>query len=166
MYMFSEMNQSEYSIIDLWIKSVSVSLQENEKDTTYSLPLETLIDLINKLYYNKYKKLCRYKIITNNNKNTIQLYRNDFIDFFYKKQINSNWTYLKYKDYNIRWNCVIYLYQPNTKSYQSKTKKKSKTKDISSSLESSSSSSENNTKKKYKNNVNVKDFFDLVSDSE
>ncbi len=166
--MFSEMNQSEYSIIDLWIKSVSVSLQENEKDTTYSLPLETLIDLINKLYYNKYKKLCKYKIITNNNKSTIQLYRNDFIDFFYKKQINSNWTYLKYKDYNIRWNGVIYLYQPNTKSYQSKTKKKSKTntKDISSSLESSSSSSENNTKKKYKNNVNVKDFFDLVSDSE
>ena len=165
--MLSKMNQVEYSIIDLWIKSVSVSvslsLQENKKDIIYSLPLETLIDLINKLYYNKYKKLCKYKIITNNNKNTIQLYRNDFIDFFYKKQINSNWTYLKYKDYNIRWNCVIYLYQPNTKSYQSKTKKKIKSK---TEIKDIASSSENNTKKKYKNNVNVKDFFDLVSDSE
>ncbi len=157
--MFSEMDNS---IIESWIKSLSEKEKEKyiKKDIIYSLPLETLIDLINKLYYNKFKKLHKYKLITNNDKITIQLYRNDFIDLFHKKQINSNWTYLKYQSYNIRWNCVIYLYQPNTRSYQPKTKKKSKNTNI------SLISEENDTKTKKKFKTNIKDFFDLNSDSE
>ena len=74
--------------------------------------------------------------------------------------MNSNWTYLQYPEFNkeIKWNAVIYVYKSNTKSYN--PTQKFKTKKNNNKIEVLSST--NRTKKK----CNIKDYFDVLSDSE
>ena len=95
------------------------------------------------------------KLISKNGKNTLQIYNENIINFFIKKQLNSNWTYLKYNNndtnYEIRWNIIIYLYQKDNKSYETVYKKKIKKKEI------------ENTKSK---KLNFNDFFDKETDEE
>ena len=149
------MEHTEKKIIDLWLKQQQQIHPQAQLKT--ELPVETLIDLLDKLHYNKCKKLSKAKIINNNTKQILQIYTNDFSQYFYKKQINSNWTYLKYHgiEYDIKWNIVLYVYQCNNKSYN--PKQKPMTKKNNKKIESS-------TKKKSK--CKVKDYFDILSDSE
>ena len=85
------MNVSDKKIIDSWLE---------EYQSKKELPIDSLINLLDKLHYDKYKKLSKAKIISNNTKNIVQIYTNDFSKYFYKKQLNSNWTYLQYPEFN------------------------------------------------------------------
>ena len=125
------------------------------------LPIETLLDLLDHLSNNiniKNNRGKNHKIIVSGEKTTIQVYQNNVIDFFYKKQLNSNWTYIKYRDYQIKWKAVIYLYQPNTKSYLVNKKPRNNTK---------AKANQNQTITTKKTiNTNINQFFDSLSDSE
>ena len=148
----------ENLIINEWINKLKLELQLTEKiveNKLITLSIETLVNLVDLLsneYRNqKEKSKNNSKLITRMEKNVLQIYNENIVNFFIKKQLNSNWTYLKYKNYKIRWNIIIYLYQKDTKSYIQEYKKKSKKKDI-----------ENNKPKILKFN----DFFDKETDDE
>ena len=166
-------------IIEKWINELDLT---KNKSKIISLPIETLInlvDLLSKCFLEKSigkkcfleksigkKELCfleksNSKLISKNGKNTLQIYNENIINFFIKKQLNSNWTYLKYNNddnnnnnnnnYEIRWNIIIYLYQKDNKSYETVYKKKIKKKEI------------EDTKIK---KLNFNDFFDKETDEE
>ena len=148
----------ENLIINEWINKLKLELQLTEKiveNKLITLSIETLVNLVDLLsneYRNqKEKSKNNSKLITRMEKNVLQIYNENIVNFFIKKQLNSNWTYLKYKNYKIRWNIIIYLYQKDTKSYIQEYKKKPKKKEI-----------ENNKPKILKFN----DFFDKETDDE
>lgn len=148
----------ENLIINEWINKLKLELQLTEKiveNKLITLSIETLVNLVDLLsneYRNqKEKSKNNSKLITRMEKNVLQIYNENIVNFFIKKQLNSNWTYLKYKNYKIRWNIIIYLYQKDTKSYIQEYKKKSKKKEI-----------ENNKPKILKFN----NFFDKETDDE
>ena len=152
----------ENLIITKWINELELKLQSTEKiieNKLITLSIETLVNLVDLLsneYGNqkeikKKKQNSNSKLITRMEKNVLQIYNENIINFFIKKQLNSNWTYLKYKNYKIRWNIIIYLYQKDTKSYIQEYIKKPKKKEI-----------ENNKPKILKFN----DFFDKETDDE
>ena len=148
-------------IIKKWIDDL-ILIQKITENKLVSLPVETLINLID-LLSNEYgnnisnntsnniKKKINSKLISKKEKNILQIYEEKITNFFIKKQLNSNWTYLKYKNYQIRWNIIIYFYEKDTKSYEVEYKKKFKKKEI-----------ENNKPKILK----FHDFFDKESDEE
>jgi hypothetical protein len=150
----------ENTIINQWINKLELELTEKVvENKLITLSIETLINLIDLLsneYRNqkensKINNKINSKLITRLEKNVLQIYNENIVNFFIKKQLNSNWTYLKYKNYKIRWNIIIYLYQKDTKSYIQEYKKKPKKKEI-----------ENNKPKILKFN----DFFDKETDDE
>ncbi len=167
-------------IIEKWIDDLDLIKNPiQNKSKIISLPIETLINLVDVLSQQCFleksiskkcfleksigkKELCfleksNSKLISKNGKNTLQIYNENIINFFIKKQLNSNWTYLKYSNnnndtnYEIRWNIIIYLYQKDNKSYETIYKKKIKKKEI------------ENTKLK---KLNFNDFFDKETDEE
>ena len=155
-------------IIEKWIDELDLIKNPiQNKSKIISLPIETLINLVDLLSQQCFleksiskKELCfleksNSKLISKNGKNTLQIYNENIINFFIKKQLNSNWTYLKYNNndtnYEIRWNIIIYLYQKDNKSYETIYKKKIKKKEI------------ENTKLK---KLNFNDFFDKETDKE
>ena len=153
----------ENTIINQWINKLELELELELKLTEkvvenklITLSIETLVNLID-LLSNEYgnqkeiKNKINSKLITRLEKNVLQIYNGNIVNFFIKKQLNSNWSYLKYKNYKIRWNIIIYLYQKDTKSYIQEYKKKPKKKEI-----------ENNKPKILKFN----DFFDNETDDE
>ena len=153
----------ENTIINQWINKLELELELELKLTEkvvenklITLSIETLVNLID-LLSNEYgnqkeiKNKINSKLITRLEKNVLQIYNENIVNFFIKKQLNSNWTYLKYKNYKIRWNIIIYLYQKDNKSYIQEYKKKPKKKEI-----------ENNKPKILKFN----DFFDKETDDE
>jgi len=162
-------------VIKKWIDELDLTknLIQN-KSKIISLPIETLInlvDLLSKHFLEKsvskkhfleksvskkeFLEKSNSKLISKNGKNTLQIYNENIINFFIKKQLNSNWTYLKYENndtnYEIRWNVIIYLYQKDNKSYETVYKRKIKKKE-----------NENATSKK----LNFNDFFDKETDEE
>ena len=158
----------ENTIINQWINKLELELELTEKvveNKLITLSIETLVNLIdllsneygnqkeikNKKENSKINSKINSKLITRLEKNVLQIYNENIVNFFIKKQLNSNWTYLKYKNYKIRWNIIIYLYQKDTKSYIQEYKKKPKKKEI-----------ENNKPKILKFN----DFFDKETDDE
>jgi hypothetical protein len=151
----------ENTIINQWINKLELELElkltekvvENKLITLSIETLVNLIDLLSNEYGNQkeIKNKINSKLITRLEKNVLQIYNENIVNFFIKKQLNSNWTYLKYKNYKIRWNIIIYLYQKDTKSYIQEYKKKTKKKEI-----------ENNKPKILKFN----DFFDKETDDE
>ena len=144
----------ENTIINEWINKLELTekIVENKLITLSIETLVNLVDLLSNEYRNqKEKSKNNSKLITRMEKNVLQIYNKNIVNFFIKKQLNSNWTYLKYKNYKIRWNIIIYLYQKDTKSYIQEYKKKSKKKEI-----------ENNKPKILKFN----DFFDKETDDE
>jgi hypothetical protein len=153
-------------IIEKWIDELDLIKNPiQNKLKIISLPIETLINLVDLLsqqcfFQKSISKKCfleksNSKLISKNGKNTLQIYNENIINFFIKKQLNSNWTYLKYNNndtnYEIRWNIIIYLYQKDNKSYETVYKKKIKKKEI------------ENTKLK---KLNFSDFFDKETDEE
>ena len=157
-------------IIEKWIDELDLIKNPiQNKLKIISLPIETLINLVNLLSQQCFleksigkKELCfleksNSKLISKNGKNTLQIYNENIINFFIKKQLNSNWTYLKYNNnnndtnYEIRWNIIIYLYQKDNKSYETVYKRKIKKKEI------------EDTKIK---KLNFNDFFDKETDEE
>lgn len=156
--------ESETDIIRNWISRLPNKITPGKKISNLSLnSLESLIELYNSFSTsqneNQDKKSSKKKltkIITQNGKNTVIVYQNSLKPFlekyFCKKQLNSNWTYLNYRDYNIRWNCDIYVYEIRTEEPIVKQKKKKKVK-----------------KEESRNEVkgfSFDDFFDQISDDE
>jgi len=150
-------------IIRKWLNTLQPKPMPNKSVT---LPIETLLDLIDNLSNNLNMNLNEkqkqnnnkknHKIIESGEKTIIQIYQNNFLDFFYKKQINSSWTYIRYREYQIKWKAVIYLYQPHTKSYQVNKKPRNK---------ANVNANQTITNKKTIN-TDIKQFFDSLSDSE
>ena len=143
-------------IIEKWIDELDLIKNPiQNKLKIISLPIETLINLVDLLSQQCFLEKSNSKLISKNGKNTLQIYNENIINFFIKKQLNSNWTYLKYNNndtnYEIRWNIIIYLYQKDNKSYETVYKKKIKKKEI------------ENTKSK---KLNFNDFFDKETDEE
>lgn len=147
-------------IIEKWIDELNLIKNPiKNKLKIISLPIETLINLVNLLSHQCFLKKSNSKLISKNGKNTLQIYNENIINFFIKKQLNSNWTYLKYNNnnnnndtnYEIRWNVIIYLYQKDNKSYETIYKRKIKKKE-----------NENSKIKK----LNFNDFFDKETDEE
>jgi len=146
-------------IIEKWIDELNLIKNPiKNKLKIISLPIETLINLVNLLSQQCFLEKSNSKLISKNGKNTLQIYNENIINFFIKKQLNSNWTYLKYNNnnnndtnYEIRWNVIIYLYQKDNKSYETIYKRKIKKKE-----------NENSKIKK----LNFNDFFDKETDEE
>jgi hypothetical protein len=129
------------------------------KNELTSLEIDSLAELISLLYDDKVISRTgkKFKII-NKNKIIFEIYDQEILDIFYKKQINSDWTYLKYLDYKIRWNITIHLHQQ--KSYQTTIKNKpSKIK-----LLSKKKCINTNIDDKYSNLTKLSRYFDIDSD--
>lgn len=129
------MNQAESDIdvIRLWINSLSIDFKKSSEMVSLSEEtLKTLIKNLIVLHISKgVKKDYNIKMISKKDKKTLEIRvgHNGFSSiletFFYKKQVNSNWTYLKFRDYHIKWNCIIHLVTSESKkSYDIKVKRK------------------------------------------
>lgn len=126
--------QSEIDIIHTWINSLGIDFKKSPILTT--LPENTIINLLQNLiifFSSNNKKPLRGKSITSlkkGNKITLQVKVNQpgfesiLETYFYKKKINSNWTYLRYRHYKIKWNVNIHLIAGSSKAYQVNNKKK------------------------------------------
>ena len=96
------------------------------------------------------KNVKNIKLLKKNEKIFLEIYDNDLLQLFYKKKVNSDWTYIRNSCYEIKFNITIYLFQE--KSY--KIKRQSK-------IKSNSKSKIIKTQK-----TNLYDFFDHNSDSD
>lgn len=108
---------TETEVIRLWINSLQIDFKNSSE--TFKLPDDTLKTLLKQLiilYISKDTiKGHSIKYIKKNDKHTLEIkvnrtgFSSILETFFYKKQVNSNWTYLKFRDYHIKWNCIIHL---------------------------------------------------------
>ena len=146
------------------------SLSQKKAVNIIDLSTFTIIELLNLLNLYLYKNdnniNTNITTIINGNKTIIQVHNPILLTLFYKKQLNSNWTYLydiknyKYNSelYQLKCNLDIHLHQSKSKSYIVSSKKKKV------------SSSQSKTKKSmYKNEqknkqLDFNQFFDYESD--
>jgi hypothetical protein len=109
--------QTETDLIRLWINSLSIDFKNSSETITLSdETLKTLLKQLIIFFISKdTTKGHSLKYIKKKEKNTLEIrvkragFNSILETFFYKKQINSNWTYLKFRDYRIKWNCAIHL---------------------------------------------------------
>jgi hypothetical protein len=147
----------EDSIIK-WINNNKISTK------LVSLEIDSLSELISSFYTDKVisRNGKKFKIINKNqNKIYIEIYDKEILDIFYKKQVNSNWTYLKYLDYQVRWNITIHLHQE--KSYQTNLKNKPSTIKLLP-IKKAVINDLNKIEDKYANLTKLSRYFDLDSD--
>jgi hypothetical protein len=148
-------NNDNDKLIKEWLIKLNIKPISSKVISLNEYALYNLIDLY---YTSKNIKGKKYKTIKKNDKIIIQIYNKKLLNLFYKKQVNSNWTYVKNNDmynYDIRFNITIYLYQSDIKSYKT-TMKKNKTDKTDKNNDYNS-----NTKK---TKTNLSDFFDIDSD--
>lgn len=143
------------NLIKNWLAKINIKPISSE--VVLSMNEFALYNLIEFFYLFKNEKCKKYKVIKKNEKQFLEVYDNDLLQLFYKKKINSDWTYIRNSYYEIRFNITIYLFQE--KSYKTKRKSKSKSK--------SNNSDDNNKSKNIKTKkTNLSDFFDHNSDSD
>jgi vesicle coat complex subunit len=125
-------------LIRLWISSLSIDFKKSSE--IISLPEETLMNLLKQLiilHISKgSKKGYNIKSITKKEKKTLELrvnhpgFNSILETFFYKKKVNSSWTYLKFRGYHIKWAVSIHLITSDSKkSYDTTVKKKTQNKE-------------------------------------
>jgi len=148
-------NNDNAKLIKEWLIKLNITPISSKVISLNEYALYNLIDLY---YTSENIKGKKYKTIKKNDKIIIQIYNKKLLNLFYKKQVNSNWTYVKNNDmcnYDIRFNITIYLYQSDIKSYKP-TMKKNKTD------KNNDFNYNRNSNKKSK--TNLSDFFDIDSD--
>ncbi len=108
-------------LINEWLNKINIKPISSKIVSLNEYALYNLIDLF---YVSRNQKCKKYKVIKKNEKTFIEIYDNDLLQLFYKKQVNSNWTYIKHSYYEIKFDITIYLFQE--KSYKIKRKTKTK----------------------------------------
>jgi hypothetical protein len=91
---------------------------------TSILEKDIIIDLLYKLDHYLSNNQNQIKIIEKNNKSFIQIKSPQLLDFFYKKELDDNFIFVKSDKYIIKCLIIIHLYEPNSKSYKVKYKKR------------------------------------------
>ena len=148
------------------------SLSQKKAVNIIDLSTFTIIELLNLLNLYLYKNdnniNTNITTIINGNKTIIQVHNPILLTLFYKKQLNSNWTYLqdtkkydyKYNSelYQLKCNLDIHLHQSKSKSYIVSSKKKKV-----SSSQSKTKKSMNKNEQKNKQ-LDFNQFFDYESD--
>jgi hypothetical protein len=157
-------------IIKKWLDKKIQNLDTNDvsmKKRINIIDLSTfdIIELLNivnlYLYKNNNNINTNITTIINGNKTIIQVNNPILLSLFHKKQLNSNWTYLQYANFNdfndfneqFRCNLDIHLHQSKSKSYTVSSKKKKPT-------------SKTNSKKgkQESKQLNFNQFFDSESE--
>ena len=167
------------AIIKKWLdkiieKSDYTSLSLKKGVNIIDLSTFTIIELLNLLNLYLYKNdnnintniNTNITTIINGNKTIIQVHNPILLTLFYKKQLNSTWTYVydiknyKYNSelYQLKCNLDIHLHQSKSKSYIVSSKKKKV-----SSSQSKTKKSMNKNEQKNKQ-LDFNQFFDYESD--
>lgn len=151
--------KSEPDLIYSWINSLSVDFKKSP-NSLIALSEDTLKNLLQNLITFFISKSTRkgytLKLIEKNKKKTLEVKVNQpgfesiLETYFYKKKVNSSWTYLKFRHYQIKWNVNIHFVTSRQKAYYSKPKRKVQT-------------TEPSQKKQL---TKFSDYFDQESDSE
>jgi len=137
----SNQAQSETDIIRTWINSLPVDFKKSPG--LISLSEDTLTNLLQNLlnFFSSKSSLKSppksssirgnsVKYLKKGSKITLQVkakkpgFESVLETYFYKKKVNSNWTYLQYRHYQIKWNVNIHLVSGSSKAYQTALPKK------------------------------------------
>lgn len=140
-------NNNSDILINKWLNKINIKPISSKIVCLNEYALYNLVDLF---YESRNEKCKKYKVIKKNEKTFLEIYDNDLLDLFYKKKVNSDWTYVKHSYYEIRFDITIYLFQE--KSYKIKRKSKNKSKTTTTNIKISK--------------TNLSDFFNSDSDSD